>query len=147
MAKNRIVTKKALPLALQKMKILREYGNVVSCDIKRSTLTCHLDIRPSSSSDTYRVKICYQWEQQPSIWVLSPELKGYNGRSNIKHVYTHKPYPQICIYYPRYREWTPDLSLADTIIPWISTWLNTYEYWRITGVWEYPESPHASILT
>ena len=35
-----------------------------------------------------------------------------------------------------------EVEIEDTFVPWISAWLNTYEYWLITGKWHYAESPH-----
>ena len=33
------------------------------------------------------------------------------------------------------------MDIALSFVPWIVTWLNTYEYWLITGEWSYDESP------
>lgn len=40
---------------------------------------------------------------------------------------------QICLY--RYREFTKDKFLANTIIPWTVEWLYFYEIWLATREW------------
>jgi hypothetical protein len=32
-------------------------------------------------------------------------------------------------------EWTPDMLMVDTTLPWTAEWLINYEIWKATGVW------------
>jgi hypothetical protein len=138
---SKFYTKPTTTLQTQKEYILATYANVESCDIRNGELVCIMDITPSTVSDTYRIKISYKMRDFPRAWVLSPELKKYGDES--KHLYPSVgPYPELCTFYPKYREWRSEYLLSQFFIPWISTWLNTYEYWLITGEWHYDESPH-----
>jgi len=104
-----------------------------------------LNITPSETSEIYKVKITYQLGRKPSAVLLSPELKFHNNKRP-HHLYLNDKdgHPTLCVFYPGFKEWTPKMFLADTFIPWISTWLNAYEYWQITGTWYYPEAPSHS---
>lgn len=44
-------------------------------------------------------------------------------------------YVKLCLYYPKYKEWTKSMFLSETIIPWAIDWIKYYELWRITGKW------------
>ena len=40
-------------------------------------------------------------------------------------------YVKLCLYYPRYKEWSRDMFLSDTIIPWTIDWLYFYAPWGL----------------
>jgi hypothetical protein len=42
---------------------------------------------------------------------------------------------RLCLYLPGSGEWSGDMSLGHTVIPWISVWLFYYELWHVTGDW------------
>ena len=39
----------------------------------------------------------------------------------------------LCLWDPAEMFWTPEISIAATIIPWTSEWLLFFEYWQISG--------------
>lgn len=41
----------------------------------------------------------------------------------------------LCLYLPNSGEWTPEMPIAVTIVPWASVWLYFYEFWYATGEW------------
>lgn len=45
----------------------------------------------------------------------------------------------MCAYH-RDKNWNQQMFIAESFIPWVCTWLNTYEYWLITGEWHYDEA-------
>ncbi len=90
------------------------------------------DIQPTVSSVVYRVRVEYRAGEAPQVRVLSPELKPREEGGRLPHVY---PGNRPCLYLPGAGEWTPDLSLAHTFVPWISEWLFFYETWHALGVW------------
>lgn len=119
------------------------YGDILIANcIKNSTLICILDIQPSSESQRYRVKITYKLSDgSPKAWLLSPELQTYDGKYP-HHIYgkgENGKYQLLCVFYPRYKEWTGKMYVAKAFVPWVCTWLNTYEYWLVTGEWHYDE--------
>jgi hypothetical protein len=90
------------------------------------------DIQPTSLSPTYRVRLQYRAGSAPDVIVLSPALRPREPAGRLKHVYAGN---RLCLYLPGADEWTPDQSLAHTVVPWICEWLFYYEMWHATGVW------------
>lgn len=78
----------------------------------------------------------------PRVYVMDPPLEDrdetYEGM--VPHLYERasgKPF--LCLYDPEEEGWEDnERSIADTIIPWASSWLATYELWRVTGKWLAP---------
>lgn len=42
---------------------------------------------------------------------------------------------RLCLFDPATREWTSDMAIAETIVPWTIDWLASYEGWLATGEW------------
>jgi hypothetical protein len=61
------------------------------------------------------------------VWVVAPEL-----HKRAEHRFTDN---SLCLYWGRRNDWTPDMALRDTIIPWTAEWLFYYELWLETGRW------------
>lgn len=130
-------------LMVQKGCLIRLYGDLIEeCYISKNVLVCVMQLKPTNESETYRIKIRYKLsERSPKAWMVSPEIKKVDGKYP-HHIYGwDNGYPQLCVYYPGFSEWTQQMDIATTFIPWILTWLNTYEYWVITGKWHYDEAP------
>jgi hypothetical protein len=99
------------------------------------------ELQPTSRSDRYTVEIRYKLKELPKISVTKPKLiPNFNG-DKIPHTY---PGVHLCLYRPKYREFTFIDLISDTIIPWTSLWLYHYEVWHLTGEWkgggEHPKS-------
>jgi hypothetical protein len=102
------------------------------CWVKDGVLHAEGDIQPTMRSVAYRVRIEYCAGDPPQVRVLSPKLKPREQGGRLPHVYAgNRP----CLYLPGAGEWTPDLSLAHTFVPWISEWLFFYETWHALGIW------------
>jgi hypothetical protein len=102
------------------------------CCVKGGVLIAEGDIQPTARSVSYRVRIEYHADDSPHVHVLSPKLESREEGGRLPHVY---PGNRLCLYLPGSGEWSKDLSLAHTIVPWISEWLFFYETWRVTGEW------------
>jgi hypothetical protein len=100
--------------------------------VKKGLLVVEGDIRPTVRSVAYRVRIEYRAAEQPRVHVLSPKLEPREEDGFLPHVY---PGDRLCLYLPGADEWMPGMSLAHTIMPWISEWLFFYETWRVLGLW------------
>ena len=132
---------KPISLSNQLIRIKQEYKNFdpKNTIYKNNEIKVRLKIVPTPDSDEYIVDIKYKLDSSPRILLISPKLKTFNG---IKphHLYGEEDgCPRLCLYYPKNKEWTKNDYIADKIIPWISTWLFAYEYWLITGKWNYAE--------
>lgn len=131
-------------LMVQKGRLIRLYGDLIEkCNISKNELSCIMLLRPTVESDAYRIKIGYKMSERcPKAWILSPPIKKVDGRYP-HHIYGwNNGYPQLCVYYPGFSEWTQQMDIATSFVPWILTWLCTYEFWVITGEWHYDEAPH-----
>src|SRR5690606_39815126 len=61
--------------------------------------------------------------------VCSSDLKKL-----LPHVYS-TPKQQLCLYYPKEKEWNTGMYYVHTLIPWACEWLCHYELWVSTGIW------------
>ena len=140
MARRRQSKQKLISLPMQQLKIKETYSNIENCTVRRNKLQCVLRIKPSEHSQTYRVQVLYELKKRPKALLLSPPLKEVNGkRPHHLHEKDNFGYPSLCVYFDEFDVAGCTDFLADTFIPWISTWLHAYEYWIITGEWHYPE--------
>jgi hypothetical protein len=101
--------------------------------LKRQTATWEGDWCPSDLSDTYWIRVAYDFRRRPVIAIVRPPLKLAKGEHRLPHTYAGGQF-DICVHLPE--EWNPGLLVADTIMPWVSQWLRFYEYWEQTGSWE-----------
>lgn len=103
-------------------------------------IICIMDITPSENSDTYKVEISYRYGQYPKAKLLSHKLEKRNGEyPHHKYGIDNNGYARLCVFCPGCNEWNSDMLISESFIPWISTWLNAYEFWLITGEWHYDE--------
>lgn len=89
-------------------------------------------IQPTPLSDQYDIRINYRLGAAPVVNVLSPRLRTGPNNEPIPHIYNSGA---LCLYRPWANEWTPNLSIAETIVPWTYLWLYFYELWQATGRW------------
>jgi hypothetical protein len=109
--------------------------------LSRSAVIWIGSITPTDGSRTYTINVEYRLNSHPSISVVDPPLRKRSDGEPIPHMYEGE---RLCLYRPKYREWTPQDYIAETIIPWAALWLYFYEVWRATGEWlgggEHPPS-------
>jgi len=86
-------------------------------------------IRPSAFSESYFIGLRYRIGKRPIIEVLEPELKTPKLKSEIHMFYDGS----LCLYFKD--EWTAEMNIAKTILPWTAEWLLHYELWLVTGEW------------
>lgn len=131
-------------LPCQKLYLESFYEDCIKdIKIERNKLTCIMFLRPSPESVLYEIKIECKQSGYPRVWLLSPELQKVDGKRP-HHIFSSKnenQVPELCIYDSRkgYNELQNDRLWARTLIPWIISWLDTYEYWVITGKWHHAE--------
>lgn len=77
----------------------------------------------------------------PRIILVDPLLELSTERAPgelVPHIYLNGRDPTkspLCVFDPVADEWTNDMAIADTIIPWVIDWLVSYEGWLATGEW------------
>lgn len=79
-------------------------------------------------------------EGPPWVTVLTPTLQRRAAAPDerIPHIYKNESQsdlPFLCLYDPARQEWSNDLLVCETIIPWSIEWLACYEVWHATGEW------------
>jgi hypothetical protein len=100
--------------------------------VKRSCLRWEGVLLPTPLSDLYTVRVTYKLKKSPRVNILKPELLIPEGKSLLPHTYSEK---RLCLYFPGSKDWSGNMLLSKTIIPWISEWLYFYELWLVTGEW------------
>ena len=92
-------------------------------------------VRPQYTNYTLEIRYCLgMW---PEVRVVAPTLIRLPGNSEgeLPHVYPPADDPILCLFDPRESEWTPDMAIAHTTVPWSLDWLACYEHWLMTGRW------------
>lgn len=125
------------------MPLIRQAGVLVSY-FPDSTISRNGDLElmwtgsvtPSPLSATYKLHLHYQKGKGVKIYVLEPKpLPLAPNKVALPHVYNTAE-QELCLYYPKIREWTPEMLYARTLIPWACEWLLHYEIWVATGEWK-----------
>lgn len=120
---------RVIPIQSQANRIRGTYTNWLVKN-RRGKIICLGIIQPTAFSPQYVVLLTYSRRMLiPHINLLSPQMEKRNGKWP-PHLYKKK---RFCLFYPKYKEWTKEKFIADTIIPWISSWLYYYENWLING--------------
>jgi hypothetical protein len=88
-------------------------------------------LMPAAGCALYTLRIAYRIGAQPKAFVITPELVARSD-ARIPHRYGDG---SLCLYRPKYREWTRSLAIALTVVPWAALWLYDYEVWLATGEW------------
>jgi hypothetical protein len=128
------IRKQEIPLVVQGYK-LKKYFPDSKYFIRNNELVWKGYLQPTDLSQKYLIKIVYNREKYPDVYVLEPKpLTLANGKTKLEHVYDTKK-QHLCIYYRKAKEWDETKYIADIIIPWVSEWLLHYEYWVTTGLW------------
>ena len=137
-------------MAQQIYSVKFQYSNTIeSFNYNRNIdkLTCVMNLRPSPESRIYKVRIEYQKGLFPHVWLLEPELEMADGK-RAHHVYWGKEdkegHPQLCVFHDEEDNWNSNRLIGNVFIPWVISWLYTYEYWLLTGEWHYSESGNLS---
>ena len=114
---------------LNRLKQLPDFKVYLS---KPSCLIAEGNVTPSVLAETYLLRIEYAANRTPKVSVKSPLLVPLTSGEKIPHMYCQS---QLCLFLPGSGEWSSDMFIADTIVPWAALWLHYYELWHATGEW------------
>lgn len=125
-------------VAIQLYNLKNKY-ECVNYEISTRGLIWIQKVRPSNLSREYTITVKYT-RNIPEVYLYSQGIIKEKDKK-IPHCYKQEyinknnELVKICLYYPKYHEWTPNMLLSETIIPWAIEWLYFYENWRITDKW------------
>lgn len=124
------VRNKTIPEQIASMKV--KYPQFDTCFTSDSSMKVTGILQPTARSEVYHFVLKYSLTDSPTIKIVSPVLYKNSKGEGIPHIY---PGENLCLYQPKYREFTRMDFLCDTIIPWTSLWIYYYEIWHLTDEW------------
>ena len=119
-------------IAEQVASIKSKYPKFTTSFTSHSSMKVIGFLQPTSRSVTYNFVLKYNLTYSPKIKIISPTLQKNRKGEDIPHLY---PGENLCLYQPKYCEFSRTDLLCDTIIPWVSLWLYYYEVWHLTDEW------------
>lgn len=128
--KKRHIRTKHVSLAHQ-LSDLQSSGTGFRGSVHRDVLTAEGKVSPTPVSRTYTVNIRLAASGRPVVFITEPSLELEDSRRP-PHTFRDG---SLCLFYPRYREWTRSRYLSETIVPWTKLWLYYYELWLLFGQW------------
>jgi hypothetical protein len=94
------------------------------------------NLQPSPVSRTYRVRLDFADAHPPRVYVLEPDIFLLAAERRPPHLYPPFEYPaHLCLFHPDKRDWTRQMLVSETIVPWASEWLFYFELWLVTKEW------------
>lgn len=90
--------------------------------------------RPTLLSREYGIRIVFERDDVPKIFVKDPDLKQLAGGRDLPHVYRRPT--RLCLYLPGSGEWLRHMRIDQTFVPWTATWLYYFEEWLASDEWK-----------
>lgn len=94
-------------------------------------------ISPSAFGRQYQCLLLMKPDSRmPTMLVLEPDLVVLAEGRRAPHIYPHVgPGVSLCLWWPKRREWHPQMKLVDSYLAWTAAWLWHFEDWLATGKW------------
>lgn len=132
--------KRTKSISAQIASLKSHYPNFKVSFLEHDGLMICGELQPTPRSDIYHFELSYKLKKKPKILIINPKLVKNFKNESIPHLYSDG---SLCLYQPKYLEFTSKDYISETIIPWASLWLYYYELWHTTGEWlgggEHPE--------
>jgi hypothetical protein len=90
--------------------------------------------RPYLLCREYAIRIVYEKEGIPKVFVKDPDLSKLAEGRDLPHVY--KRPTRLCLYLPGSGEWLNTMRIDQTLVPWTATWLYYFEEWLVSDDWK-----------
>jgi hypothetical protein len=98
---------------------------------------------PSPLGRLYDLRLDFRQGHPPDVFVEHPDLAELADGRELPHVYQQQP-TELCLHLPRIHEWSGEMRLDQTIVPWAALWLYYFEEWLVSDDWkgggEHPRS-------
>jgi hypothetical protein len=98
-------------------------------------LAWEYEAQPSLLSRTYIVRITYSLRDKPQVLVRSPSLVELARPRRLPHVYQQNP-TLLCLYRSIKGDWSAQMRLDQTVVPWTALWLFFFEDWLASNEWK-----------
>ena len=108
--------------------------------VGRGRLSWEGRVRPHPLSSEYLLQLTAQDGRTPTVFVVAPQLRP-NSNGLLPHVYYDG---SLCL--NRFGDWSPEMLVTDSMIPWACEWLVAYELWLATDTW-FGDGPDAYDLS
>jgi hypothetical protein len=137
-------------LKFTKTPHIRHYAGLKLCPLSsngsgeffKNYFYWEFNLKPSPFGQIYRILIIWDFKfVAPKVYILDKKLHNIGENRIIPHLYCREKI-QLCLFYPRYKEFNELMSLCDTIIPWTRLWLQYYEEWLYSDDWKGGDAPH-----
>lgn len=93
-------------------------------------------VAPTPLSRVYRCSLKLYPAKFPELLVMDPDPKSLAAGRMLPHTY---PYygagTKLCLWLPKAQEWTAQMRLDETYLPWAAEWLDYFEEWLVTNEW------------
>ena len=128
-----LIKVKPYTLAHQKIDLCKRFPGG-EAHITRGLLFWKAKVKPTPLSREYNIEMYYQIKKLPKIYIVGDGLSKLDD-PNFPHHYCidqDNKRVEICLF--RY-DFSSDMLLSKTVVPWAIEWLYYYEIWLYTGVW------------
>lgn len=102
--------------------------------LRATGLIWEYQVRPTSLSREYLVRITFDRGEVPDVFVIDPDLSNLGDGRPLPHVY-HNPL-RLCLILPGTQEWAGTMRIDQTFVPWAATWLFYFEEWLVSDEWK-----------
>lgn len=93
-------------------------------------------VAPTPLSRVYRCALKLYPAKFPELFVMDPDPKAVAAGRVLPHIYPHKgPGTKLCLWLPKAHEWSAQMRLDETYLPWAAEWLDYFEEWLVTNEW------------
>lgn len=118
---------------IQRANEVNKFFCVLDKSIIRGKLKMIFKLKPTKFSIEYKILLTAKLNSTiVKIFVIEPKIESPKAGEIVPHLFNDN---SLCLYYPKYHEWTYKDSWVNTLVPWTSLWLYYYEIWKETGVW------------
>lgn len=133
------IFKKPKNVAEQYLYLKTKYECLPGSGIFNNTLIWEQEIKSCEFSKKYIIRVEYDMSI-PKVYLNNQSILKSKNETIPHNYYTkyiseEKQTVQLCLFYPKRKEWQKYMYIADTIVPWTAEWIYYYEIWRITGEW------------
>ncbi len=93
-------------------------------------------VAPTPLSRVYRCCLKLYPAKFPELYVMDPDPRKVAAGRVLPHTYPHSGLgTKLCLWLPKAHEWSTQMRLDETYLPWAAEWLDYFEEWLVTNEW------------